>query len=184
MFRQAPNLFMLCPRSFHLSCLQDRSFSKKPENSTRTALDVLPEAEVTVLSSPSDGLGGEHPEKTTQGGKSRKATKAEAAPPVENAEATAATPAPAKKKAKKAKEQKAKKTSALDASVRVLEEAGQPMTCAEMIEAMAAKAYWTSPNGATPAATLYSAVLREIAAKGKESRFVKTERGKFGLAKN
>ena len=54
------------------------------------------------------------------------------------------------------------------------------MTCAEMIEAMAAKSYWTSPGGATPAATLYSAVLREIAAKGKEARFVKTERGKFG----
>jgi hypothetical protein len=26
-------------------------------------------------------------------------------------------------------------------------------------------------------------VLREIATKGKESRFVKTDRGKFGLAK-
>ena len=68
--------------------------------------------------------------------------------------------------AKKAKEPKAKKTSALDAAVRVLEEAGQPMTCQEMIEAMAAKGYLTSPSGATPAATLYSAILREIAAKG------------------
>src|SRR6266849_6429045 len=95
----------------------------------------------------------------------------------------AATPAPVKTKAKKAKEPKAKKTSALDAAARVLEEAGQPMTCTEMIEAMAAKAYWTSPKGATPAATLYSAVLRDIAAKGKDARFVKTERGKFGLAK-
>jgi hypothetical protein len=57
------------------------------------------------------------------------------------------------------------------------------MTCPEMIEQMAAKGYWTSPGGATPAATLYSAVLREIKSKGKESRFVKTERGKFGLAK-
>jgi HB1/ASXL restriction endonuclease-like protein with HTH domain len=61
--------------------------------------------------------------------------------------------------------------------------AGQPMTCPEMIEAMTAKGYWTSPKGQTPAATLYSAVLREIATKGKDSRFVKTERGKFGLAK-
>jgi hypothetical protein len=65
----------------------------------------------------------------------------------------------------------------------VLEEAGQPMTCPEMIEAMTAKRYWASPKGLTPAATLYSAILREINAKGKESRFVKTERGKFGLAK-
>jgi hypothetical protein len=177
-----------------ISSSQCQGFSKKPENSTRTALDVLPEAEVTVLSSPGDGLGGELPnprfsgrnimatKKSTKSDKTKKATKAEAAPPEEQAE-SAASPAPAKKKAKKAKEPKAKKTSALDAAARVLEEAGKPMTCAEMIEAMAAKAYWTSPGGATPAATLYSAVLREIAAKGKDARFVKTERGKFGLAK-
>ena len=57
------------------------------------------------------------------------------------------------------------------------------MTCPEMIEQMAAKGYWTSPKGATPAATLYSAILREINAKGKEARFVKTDRGRFGLAK-
>jgi hypothetical protein len=116
--------------------------------------------------------------------KTKKATKPDAAPHVEEREAPAATPAPAKTKAKKAKEPKAKKTSALDAAARVLEEAGQPMTTPEMIEAMTAKKYWTSPKGLTPAATLYSAVLREIKAKGRESRFVKTERGKFALAKN
>ena len=74
-------------------------------------------------------------------------------------------------------------TSALEAAVRVLAEAGRPMTFTEMIEAMTAKSYWSSPKGPTPAATLYSALLREIAKKGKETRFVKTERGKFGLAK-
>jgi hypothetical protein len=121
--------------------------------------------------------------KSTKTDKTKKANKAEAAPPAEKADAATATPAPAKTKAKKAKEPKAKKTSALDAAARVLEEAGQPMTCPEMIEAMTAKGYWASPKGLTPAATLYSAILREIKAKGKESRFVKTERGKFGLAK-
>jgi hypothetical protein len=121
--------------------------------------------------------------KTTKSDKTKKATKAETAPPVEQPDAAAATPAPTKTKGKKAKEPKAKKTSALDAAFRVLEEVGQPMNCQEMIAAMADKGYWTSPNGRTPAATLYSAVLREIAAKGKEARFVKTERGKFGLAK-
>jgi hypothetical protein len=120
---------------------------------------------------------------TKKSTKSEKAKKAETAAPAEQTDAAAATPAPAKTKAKKAKEPKAKKTSALDAAVRVLQEAGQPMACPEMIEAMTAKGYWTSPKGATPAATLYSAILREISAKGKESRFVKTERGKFGLAK-
>ena len=124
--------------------------------------------------------------KSTKTDKTKKANKAEAAPPAEKADAATATPAPAKTKAKKAKapkERKVKKASALDAALRVLEEAGQPMTCPEMIEAMTAKGYWASPKGLTPAATLYSAVLREIDAKGKESRFVKTERGKFELAK-
>jgi hypothetical protein len=53
------------------------------------------------------------------------------------------------------------------------------MTCQEMIAAMGAKGYWSSPKGLTPAATLYSALLREINKKSAESRFAKTERGKF-----
>ncbi len=85
----------------------------------------------------------------------------------------------AEKSAKK--NPKPKKTSALDAAAKVLGEAGQPMTCMEMIEVMSKKGLWTSPNGATPQATLYSAMLREIKTKGKEARFQKTERGKFAI---
>ena len=88
----------------------------------------------------------------------------------------------AKPRARKASEAPPKKLSALDAAVRVLEETKQAMTCPEMIETMAAKSYWTSPGGKTPAATLYSAILRELKAKGKDSRFKKTERGKFKRA--
>jgi hypothetical protein len=84
-----------------------------------------------------------------------------------------------KRQRKAAAAPKEKKVSALDAAAKVLEETGQARTCQEMIAQMAAKGYWTSPNGRTPAATLYSAVLREIAAKGQEARFVKTDRGKF-----
>jgi hypothetical protein len=40
----------------------------------------------------------------------------------------------------------------------VLAESGQPMTCQEMIAAMSAKGYWTSPGGKTPAATLYTVI--------------------------
>ena len=72
-----------------------------------------------------------------------------------------------------------KRLSALDAAAQVLRETGQPMNCQEMIGAMAAKGYWTSPGGKTPAATLYSALLREIKVKGAQARFQKTERGKF-----
>ena len=80
---------------------------------------------------------------------------------------------------KKAKLPKEKKLSAIDAAAQVLTSAKEPMNAKEMIEAMAAKSLWTSPGGKTPHATLYSAIIREIALKGKEARFVKTERGKF-----
>ena len=74
---------------------------------------------------------------------------------------------------------KPRKLSALDAAAKVLQEAGQPMNCQEMIAAMAAKGYWTSPAGKTPAATLCSALLREIKTKTSQARFQKAARGQF-----
>jgi hypothetical protein len=47
---------------------------------------------------------------------------------------------------------------------------------------MAARGLWSSPNGKTPEATLYSAIIREISKaveSGTISRFRKTERGLF-----
>jgi hypothetical protein len=81
------------------------------------------------------------------------------------------------------KEPKEKRTSGLDAAAKVLEESGQPMTPKEMVEVAEAKGYWKSPGGKTPHATVYSAIIREIAKKGDASRFVKTERGKFATSK-
>ncbi len=72
-----------------------------------------------------------------------------------------------------------KKFSALDAAAQVLRESGQAMTCPELIAQMAAQAYWSSPKGKTPAATLYASLTREIHVKGAASRFVKTGPGKF-----
>lgn len=89
----------------------------------------------------------------------------------------------AKKSAPRKKAATRKKSSAIDAAVKVLAQAKKPMTTKEMIEVMAAKGLWRSPGGKTPDRTLYSAILREIATQGKESRFKKTERGKFTLAK-
>jgi hypothetical protein len=113
----------------------------------------------------------------------KKTTKSSAdqPPATPAAEAAKAEGAKTPRKAKAKKEPKPKKTSCLDAAARVLAEAGRPMTCQEMIDAMAAKKYWTSPGGKTPAATLYSAILRQLTTKGSDARFVKTERGKFGL---
>jgi hypothetical protein len=82
-------------------------------------------------------------------------------------------------KARKDAESKPKKTSALDAAARVLGESKEPMNCQELIKTMADRGYWTSPGGKTPAATLYSAMTREIYKKGKDARFKRTERGKF-----
>ena len=71
------------------------------------------------------------------------------------------------------------KSSALDAAARVLHESGQPMSCPELIEQMAAKGYWTSPKGKTPSSTLYAAIAREVKLKGAASRFIKTGPGRF-----
>ena len=78
-----------------------------------------------------------------------------------------------------AKPTKPKTLSALDAAAKVLADEGKPMNCPELIEAMTKKGLWTSPNGLTPAATLYAAILRDTNVKGTDARFVKTERGKF-----
>jgi len=74
---------------------------------------------------------------------------------------------------------KARKLSAIDAAAKVLADAKNPMNTKEMIDAMAEKNLWKSPGGKTPHATLYSAIAREIAEKGKDARFKKTDRGRF-----
>jgi len=86
-----------------------------------------------------------------------------------------------KPRTKKEKAEKPKRVSGLDAAAKVLEETGQPMNAKEMVEAALAKNLWKSPGGKTPHATVYSAIIREIAAKGSESRFRKADRGKFAL---
>jgi hypothetical protein len=60
------------------------------------------------------------------------------------------------KKPASSKASRATKLSAIAAAARVLSETGRAMTCPELIEAMAAKRYWTSPGGKTPASTLYT----------------------------
>ncbi len=108
----------------------------------------------------------------------------------------AAEPTPAKGKGEKsakppkaakaqqpAKEAKPKRVSALDAAAQVLAASEVPMRAKEMIAAMEAKGLWKSPGGKTPEATLYAAIIREIAAKGTAARFKKHERGVFVAGK-
>lgn len=99
------------------------------------------------------------------------------ATPTLAADAQDAKPAPAAPK--KTTVAKSERMSALDAAAKVLQEAGEPMNAKALIEEMAAKGYWTSPGGKTPHATLYAAIAREIAVKGRESRFEKASKGHF-----
>lgn len=94
---------------------------------------------------------------------------------------------PAKPKAKPAASPPAanvkadKPLSALDAALKVLAEAGTPMNCKELIEAMTQKGYWKPAQGKTPANTLHAAICAEIKKKGTASRFEKVGRGQFAL---
>ena len=74
------------------------------------------------------------------------------------------------------------KPGGLNAAIRVLQEAGTPINCQQMVKEMLEKGYWKT-GGRTPVATIYSAITREIKEKGADARFRKTERGKFALAK-
>ena len=92
-----------------------------------------------------------------------KATKA-------NAKATPAQTAPA---------QPEKKLSLLSAALEVLKSDDAALTTKQMVEAAKARNLWTPGAGKTPEQTLYSAIMREIKAKGDASRFVKDARGHF-----
>ena len=92
-----------------------------------------------------------------------------------------ATKAP--KKANETKPEQPKRVTALDAAFRVLQEAGEPMTAPDIYAKMVEKKLWESPNGLTPAATIYAAMIREITTRGKEARFTRPEASKFGAAK-
>jgi len=97
----------------------------------------------------------------------------------------------AKKPAKDAKDAKQRKPKAdkpakkrkpggLDAAVTVLRESGMPMNCGDIVKTALEKGYWQT-GGKTPAATIYAAIITEIAKKGDASRFRKTARGHFEL---
>ena len=94
------------------------------------------------------------------------------------AKATAPVATPAKEAGEKPKAPV--KLTCLDASAQVLQEAGEPLQCKTMVARMQEQGLWTT-TAPTPAATLYSAILREITVKGDASRFKKTDRGHFGL---
>jgi hypothetical protein len=89
----------------------------------------------------------------------------------------------APKQPKEKKAPKPKRVSALDAAAIIIAKADKPMRAVDLVAQMEAKGLWKSPGGKTPEATLYAAIIREIAAKGKEARFAKHDRGLFVAGK-
>lgn len=70
-----------------------------------------------------------------------------------------------------------RKLSLLGAARQILKKSKKPMNCVELVEAAAEQGLWTSPGGKTPHATLYSAILRDIASEA--PTFKKVDRGHF-----
>jgi hypothetical protein len=94
----------------------------------------------------------------------------------------AATPAKAKRtKADQARQARAEgqAPSGLDLAAKALASAKEPLNSKAIVERVLAAGWKTS--GKTPHATLYAAMIREIAAKGKDARFKKSDRGLFAL---
>ena len=119
-----------------------------------------------------------------KGGKKAKATKPRIKVVGDEAPAAEATTAaePEAPKTRKKTERKDGGMSGLDAAAKILADAGEPLDCRAIAERAIAQGLWKS-NGATPHATLYSAMLRECQKKGADSRFRKAARGKFASAK-
>jgi hypothetical protein len=79
-------------------------------------------------------------------------------------------------KAKKAKEPKDKKVSAIDAAAQVLSANKEPMNAKELIEANGRQEALDEPRRQNAPGNTFSALIREMAAKGKEAHFLLSKR--------
>jgi len=83
-------------------------------------------------------------------------------------------------RARRAASVKPDRMSGLDLAAQVLAEAGEPLAARQIAERVLAAGWKT--RGKTPEATLYAAIVREIANKGDQARFRKVARGRFGAS--
>lgn len=93
----------------------------------------------------------------------------------------AASPRKPAKDAARANVVRHKRVSGLDLAAKVVADAKEPLSAKSIAERAIALGWHTT--GRTPEATLYSAIIREIAAKGPASRFAKASRGLFTASK-
>ncbi len=118
---------------------------------------------------------------TTKKAAPRKAPRKSTARAKGGAKPKHAASSPAKKIAQ-TKAKTPKRVSLLDAAATVLQSAKQPMIAKAIVDAVVERGLWKPGAGKTPHATLYAAMTREIAAKGKDARFRKVDRGQFAAA--
>jgi len=112
----------------------------------------------------------------------KKPEQANTAATVAKAKPKATTKAKAAKNAARPNDApKPKRVSGLDLAAKVLAESKEPLQAKTIAERAIAAGWQTT--GKTPHSTLYAAMIREIAKKGKEARFKKTDRGLFALNK-
>ena len=130
--------------------------SKTQARESATAEDVIVPAKAATMATVAKG----NAKATTKATPARNATRANDA-------------------AKTAKTTKPKRISGLDLAAKVLTEAKEPLA-AKAIAERAIAAGWQT-NGQTPSATLYAAMIREIARKGNAARFKKVGRGLFEI---
>jgi hypothetical protein len=139
----------------------------RPVPAAAEATERAQEAQREAITAPGD------PEPADVAPRAKRPAKAKAT-------AAAATAAKEAEKPQDAAPKAPGKLTCLDAAALVLKEANEPLQCKTMVARMAEQGLWTT-TAPTPAATLYSAILREVTVKGASSRFKKTERGHFGL---
>lgn len=108
--------------------------------------------------------------------------KKNAAPKAAPAKTEAPKTAPAKPATPKAADEAKPKLSLMKAAVAVLGESDEALNTKQMIELAKQKGLWTPGEGKTPEQTLYSAIAREIKAKGEAACFKMVAKGHFKLA--
>lgn len=79
----------------------------------------------------------------------------------------------------KKKKETPKNLSLVNAALEILKSDDAALNCKQLVEAAKSRKLWTPGAGKTPEQTLYSAIMREIKAKGEQARFVKDARGHF-----
>ena len=102
--------------------------------------------------------------------------------PAKGKKTTAPKAEPPKAATPKAADESKPKLSLMKAAVAVLEESDEALNTKQMIELAKSKGLWTPGEGKTPEQTLYSAIAREIKAKGEAARFKMVSKGHFKLA--